>query len=128
MASRRACRRLKYRVQSPGADGISPKPWDFRLGMVCSGAGIFSALESASERVAVGFAGPDPQRVIDRRHEYLAVADLAGARACGDDVNRLVGEFRSDGDLDAQLRQKIHDIFGAAIDFGVALLAAVTLA
>jgi len=33
------------------------------------------------ERVAVGFAGPDPQRMIDRRHEYLAVADLAGARA-----------------------------------------------
>jgi hypothetical protein len=33
------------------------------------------------QRVAVGFAGPDPQCVIDRRHEDLAVADLAGARA-----------------------------------------------
>src|ERR1700730_10696661 len=127
MASRRACRRLKYRVQSPGADGISPKPLDFRLGMVCSGAGIFSALESASERVAVGLAGPDPQGVIDRRHEYLAVTDVAGARARGDDFNRLVGEIGCDGDFDPQLRQKIHDIFGAAIDFSMALLAAVTL-
>jgi hypothetical protein len=44
------------------------------------------------ERVAVGFAGPDPQRVIDRGDEYLAVADLAGARAGGDDFDRLVGE------------------------------------
>src|SRR6266852_3884487 len=78
------------------------------------------------ERVAVGFAGPDPQRVIDRRHEYLAVADLTGARARGDDVHRLVGKIRRDRDFDSQLRQKIHDIFGAAIDFGVALLAAVT--
>src|ERR1700694_362912 len=80
------------------------------------------------EGVTVGFAGPDPQGVIDRRHEYLAVADLAGARAGGDDVNRLVGEIGCDGDFDPQLRQKIHDIFGAAIDVGMALLAAVTLA
>src|SRR5712671_1431242 len=79
------------------------------------------------ERVAVGFAGPDPQGVIDRRHKNLAVADLAGARARGDDVHRLVGKVRRDGDFDSKLRQKIHDIFGAAVDLGVAFLAAVTL-
>src|ERR1700730_10616766 len=79
------------------------------------------------KRVAVGFAGADPQRVIDRCDEDLAVADLAGARAGGNDRNRLVGETRRDGDFDAQLRQEIHDIFGAAVHFGVALLAAVTL-
>ncbi len=45
------------------------------------------------ERVAVGFAGADPQRMIDRRHEDLAIADLAGARACGDGFERLVGEI-----------------------------------
>jgi hypothetical protein len=50
-------------------------------------------VEGILERVAVGLAGPDPQRVIDRRHEYLAVADLAGARAGGDDLDRLVGEI-----------------------------------
>src|ERR1700675_2511032 len=53
------------------------------------------------ERVAVGFAGPYPQRVIDRRHKNLAVADLAGARARGNDVNRLVGKVRGDGDFDS---------------------------
>src|SRR5258706_13852417 len=79
------------------------------------------------QRVAVGFAGPDPQRVIDRRHKNLAVTDLAGARARGDDVHRLVGKIRRDGNFDSELRQKIHDIFGAAIDLGVALLAAVAL-
>src|SRR5512140_2308273 len=79
------------------------------------------------ERVAVGFAGPDPQRVIDRRHEYLAVANLSGAGAGGNDLDRLVGEVRGDGDLDPQLRQKVPDIFGTAIDLGVPLLAAITL-
>src|ERR1700682_2962061 len=79
------------------------------------------------ERVAVDFAGPDPQRVIDRRHEYLAVADLTGARAGGNDVDRLVRKVGCDSDFDSELRQKIHDIFRAAVDLGVALLAAVPL-
>src|SRR5258708_27814079 len=79
------------------------------------------------ERVAVGFAGPDPQRVIDRGHEDLAVANLAGAGARGDDVDGLVGEFRRNGDFDSKLGQEIHDVFRAAVDFGVALLAPITL-
>src|SRR5580704_10891947 len=79
------------------------------------------------ERVAVGLAGADPKRMIDRRHEDLAVADLAGARARGDDVDRLAGEVGGDRDFDAKLGQEIHDIFGAAVDFGVALLAAIAL-
>ena len=45
------------------------------------------------ECVAIGLAGPDPQGAIDWRHEYLAVADLAGAGARGDDFNRLVREI-----------------------------------
>ena len=32
-----------------------------------------------------------------------------------------------DGDVEPHLRQEIHGVFGAAVDFGVALLAAVTL-
>src|SRR5258705_9397094 len=84
-------------------------------------------LNKTLERFAVGFAGADPQGVIDRRYEDLAVADLSGACAGGDDLHRLVGEIGGDGDFDPQLRQKIHDIFGAAIDLGVAFLEAVTL-
>src|SRR3984957_14812206 len=79
------------------------------------------------QRVAGGFAGADPQRVVDRRDENLAVADLAGAGAGGNDLDRLVGDVGRDRDFDPQLGQEIHDIFGAAINLGVALLAAVTL-
>ena len=75
----------------------------------------------------MGNLNQNAQRMFDRRHEDLAVADLAGARVRGDDLDRLVGKVGGDRDLDAQLGQEIHDIFGAAIDFGVALLAAVTL-
>src|SRR5262249_42755336 len=60
-------------------------------------------------------------------HEDLAVADLAGARAAGDDLDRLVGEIGGDRDLDPQLWQEVHDVFRAAINLGVALLAAVAL-
>src|SRR5215471_14516155 len=80
-----------------------------------------------SKRVAVGFPGPDAQRVIERRDEDLAVADLAGARIGGDDVDRLLREIGRHGDLDAQFGQEIHDIFGAAVDLGVTLLAAIAL-
>src|SRR3954471_21755409 len=101
-------------------------------GVVAGCGGYLSRNESASiqralKRVAVGLAGPDPQRVIDRRHEDLAVADLPGAGARGDHPDRLVGEVGRDSDFDSELRQEVHDIFGAAVDFGMALLAAVTL-
>ena len=79
------------------------------------------------ERVAVGFAGADAQRMVDRRDEDLAVADLPGTRVRGDDLDRLVGDVGGDRDFDAQLGQEVHDVFGAAIDFGMSLLAAVAL-
>src|SRR5688572_30567730 len=82
---------------------------------------------NSSERVGVGLSGADAQRMVDRRDKDLAVADLPRPRARGDDLDRLVGELGGDGDFDPQFGQKIHDIFGAAIDLGVALLAAVPL-
>src|ERR1700682_5735235 len=53
------------------------------------------------QRVAVGFAGADAQGVIDRRHEDLAVPDLAGACVGGDDRDRLVREVGGDCDFDS---------------------------
>src|SRR5262249_48636918 len=79
-----------------------------------------------SERVAVGLAGANAQRVLERRDEHLAVTDLSGARRGAerlDDAFRLVGRDR---DLDADFRQEVHDVFGAAINLGMALLAAIT--
>src|SRR5262249_4314238 len=78
-----------------------------------------------SERVAVGFAGADAQRVLDRPDENLAVADLPGARRRAERLDHPVGVLGCDRDLDADLGQEVHDVLGAAIDFGVALLAAV---
>src|SRR5580692_10500984 len=98
-----------------------------RFSLATNVTGVRTEVMLQLERVAVGFAGPDPQRVIDRRHEYLAVADLSGACAGADDLDRLVGEIRRDGDFNPQLRQEIHHILGAAIDFSMALLTAVTL-
>jgi hypothetical protein len=56
---------------------------------------------SCLERVAVGLAGSYSQRMIDRRYEDLAVADLPGARARGDDVDGLVGDIGGNRDLDS---------------------------
>ena len=56
-----------------------------------------------------------------------SVADLPGARVRGNDLDRLLGDVGGDRDLDPQLRQEVHDILRAAVDFGVALLTAVAL-
>ena len=40
-------------------------------------------------------------------------------------VDDRVGLGVVDGDLDLQLGQEVHGIFGAAVDFGMALLAAI---
>src|SRR5215218_2823195 len=57
--------------------------------------------------------------------EDLAVADLSGFRSRGDGIDGLVDLVRGDSDLDLDLGQEAHRIFGAAIDFRVALLPAV---
>src|SRR3954468_14552628 len=58
--------------------------------------------------------------------EDLAVADLAGLGSGGDGVDGLVDLIGGHGDLDLDLGQEAHGIFGAAIDFRVTLLAAIT--
>src|SRR5438445_872777 len=58
--------------------------------------------------------------------EDLAVADLAGFGSGGDGVDGLVDLIRGDSDLDLDLGQEAHGVFGAAVDFRVALLATIT--
>src|SRR6476619_1765967 len=79
------------------------------------------------ERVAIGLARADSQGVVDRRDEDLAVADLPGTRVRGNDLDRLVGDVGGDRDFHSEFWQEVHDVLGAAIDFGVPLLAAVAL-
>jgi hypothetical protein len=58
--------------------------------------------------------------------EDLAVADLAGVGGGADRLHHLVDQTVVDGDFQLDLRQEIDHVFGAAIQFGMALLAAET--
>src|SRR5215470_14571857 len=65
--------------------------------------------------------------MVEVHDEDLAVADLAGFRGRGDRIDGLVDLIRIDGDFDLDLGQKAHGIFGAAINFRMAFLPAVSL-
>src|SRR5574343_1953988 len=75
----------------------------------------------------VGLAGTDADDLLDRHHEDLAVADLAGAGGLDDGVDGGFGGFSLDDDFDLDLGQEVDDVFGAAIQFSMALLTAKTL-
>ena len=86
-----------------------------------------SGLSAKSESRSVRFAGADAHGVVEADDEDLAVADLAGLGGRRDGVDGLVDLVRGDRDLDLDLGQEAHRIFGAAVDFGMALLTAVPL-
>src|SRR5208337_1801322 len=65
------------------------------------------------EGIAIAFARSDAQRMIDRYHEDLAVADLAGLRGFRDDLDGLVRDFVRDG----RLNSKLGHVLLAAIAF-----------
>ena len=73
---------------------------------------------------AVDLAGPDPDHLLDRFDEDLAVADAAGARRLDDGVDHGVHVVVGHHHVDFQLGQKIHHVLGAAIQLGVPLLTA----
>jgi signal transduction histidine kinase len=77
-----------------------------------------------SNGVLAGFARPYPHHLLHRPHENLAVADLARARGFGDGLDRALDQRVGDNCLDLHLRQKVHDVLGAAIELRVAFLAA----
>ena len=58
-------------------------------------------------------------------YENLAVANLSGLRSGADRLDDLVHLIGGAGDFELDLRQEAHRVFGAAIDFSVALLPAV---
>src|SRR5712691_5786868 len=66
----------------------------------------------ALERALVALAGPDAYGALDRVHEDLAVADVPGLRR------------GRDHDLDHHLGQEVHGVLTAAVQLGVAFLAA----
>src|SRR5690606_34371607 len=65
--------------------------------------------------------------LFDRADEDLAVADLARMGGLDDRLHGLLDHVVTQHHLDLDLGQEIHDIFGTAIELGVALLPPETL-
>ena len=72
-------------------------------------------------------AGADPHRPLERHDEDLAVADLAGAGALAERLDRGLDEVVGDGDLEADLLREPHLHGGAAVGLDPVELAAVAL-
>src|ERR1044072_218824 len=77
--------------------------------------------------VDAGFTGPDPDRFLDVRDEYLAVPDPTGSRPATDPLDSFFDHVVTEDNFDLHLREEIHDVLGAAIELGVPLLAPKTL-
>src|SRR6185295_415399 len=75
----------------------------------------------------VRLAGADPHNVLDRSHENLAVADLAGPGGLDDGIDGAFDLVVRHHHLDLHLGQEIDHVLGAAVELGVALLAAEAL-
>src|SRR5215212_9966547 len=65
--------------------------------------------------------------MVDVVNEDFAVADLPGLGSGGDGLDDLVGLLAWNSDFDLDLRQEIHGVFSAAVDFSMALLTPVSL-
>src|SRR5882757_1545382 len=81
----------------------------------------------ALESSGVGLASADAHGAVDAVDEDLSIADLAGLGGRHDRFDDFVDLIGRDCRLDLDLGQEAHGVFGAAIDFGVALLAPVSL-
>jgi hypothetical protein len=84
-------------------------------------------LKSRSDGVGSLLPGPDTDRLLDRYHEDLAVADLVGAGGIHDRLNSALDEPVIEHDLDFDLGQEVDHVLRPAIDFRVALLPAEAL-
>ena len=69
---------------------------------------------------------PDPDGFFDVRDEDLPVADPPGLGIAPDRLDRFFNHVVTKHNLDFHLGEKIDDIFGAAVEFGVSLLRAQT--
>src|ERR1051326_3695762 len=111
-------------MRKPQARAMSPARGDFLQVMVW----LLSIEEGAgSQRRLIGLAGTDAHRMVEPEHEDLAVADLAGFGRADDGFGDFVDLVGGHRDFDLELGQEAHGVFGAAIDFGVALLPAISL-
>src|SRR5689334_21065671 len=89
-------------------------------------ARLARALRS-SDCGASALAGSDPDDLLDRQDEDLAVADPSGLCSLLDRFDYFRDLLVAHDDLELHLRQEIDDVLGAPVELGVALLAAEAL-
>src|SRR5215211_5576906 len=109
---------------SPHARATSPAPENFLNVMVLL---LSERMGRGLERRGIGLAGADADGLVEAEDEDLAVADLAGFGRNGDRVDDLVDLVGRNRHFDLQLGEKAHGVFGAAVNFRMALLAPISL-
>jgi len=72
--------------------------------------------------VAPPFPGADADGFLDGRHEDLSVADTSRMSRLLNGLDRAFDEVVVDHQFDFDLGQEVHNVFSAAVKFGVALL------
>src|SRR6266550_7588920 len=77
-----------------------------------------------SDRVQAGFPGSDPDGFFDAGDEDLAVANAPGLGSTTDRLDGFLDHVVAEHNLDLHLGEKIHDVFGPPVKFGMTLLAA----
>src|SRR6185295_4579406 len=74
------------------------------------------------DRVRPALAGADADGFLDVEDEDLAVADPPGGGGLADRFDRALDQVVVEHDFELHLGQEVDDVFGAAIELGMALL------
>src|SRR5437763_12018410 len=78
----------------------------------------------ALDGVVAHLAGADPSDAVERHDPHLAIADLARAGSVGAGGRGALGPAVVGQHLDPHRGHEVHRVLGAAVDLGVAPLAA----
>src|SRR4051812_45115129 len=79
------------------------------------------------DSVQPAFPGANADRLLDSGDEDLSVADATGLRRIADGLDSTVDELVRKNDLYLHFGKKIDNVFGPAVELGVALLASEAL-
>lgn len=77
--------------------------------------------------VEPGFSSSDADGFLDVGNEDLSIADAAGLRGTADSINRLLDQLIGDDNFNFYLGKEINDVFRAAVELRMTLLASEAL-
>jgi len=88
---------------------------------------MWSARTSASDGVQPGLPRSDPDCLFNVGDKYLAVADPTRLGGATDRIDGFFDHIVTEYNFNFHLGEKINDVLGTAIEFGVPLLPAEAL-